>query len=433
MANDLGHSGYQLSAINHQLILRSRIVLPITAPPIENGAVIVSGNRLRAVGRWADLKSRTNTDDPVVDLGDSIVLPGLVNAHCHLDYTDMAGLCAPPKRFTDWIPQMLAAKGAWSYTDYAKSWLAGAKMLLHSGATTVADIEAVPELLPEMWDATPLRLFSFLEMTGVRLKREPAEILDDALGKIDSLSHPRNAAALSPHAPYSTSPELLKLCGRVAREKNLRIATHVAESEEEFDMFVHGRGKMFTWLQRNGRDMADCGIGTPVQHLERAGLLGKHLLAIHANVLTDDDIRSLGKTGCHVVHCPQSHDYFQHPPFQRKKLAEAGVNVCLGTDSLATTRKTSTHPPRLNLFDEMRLLAAKDKALLPDEILRMATVNGADAIGLAGKAGELSPNTFADLIAIPFTGKIADSGHAVVHLTSTISASMVDGSWAIAP
>ncbi|HXF10088.1 MAG TPA: amidohydrolase family protein, partial [Desulfuromonadaceae bacterium] len=274
---------------------------------------------------------------------------------------------------------------------------------------------------------------SFFEMTGVRLKREPKEILNETLEKIESLSHPRSRASLSPHAPYSTSPELLRLCGAVARHRNLQVATHVAESEEEFDMFANGRGKMFTWLQRNGRDMSDCGAGTPVQHLERAGLLGENLVAIHANVLTDDDIQLLGRNRCHVVHCPQSHDYFRHPPFQRRKLADAGANICLGTDSLATTRKIEKHPPRLNLFDEMRALATRDRSLSPQDILQMATVNGAGALGLAGKAGELSENAFADLISLPFTGKIADSYEAVVHLTSTISASMVDGSWAIAP
>src|SRR5205823_1196808 len=142
---------------------------------------------------------------------------------------------------------------------------------------------------------------------------------------------------------------------------------------------------------------------------ERAGVLGENLVAIHANVLTDDDIHLLGQSRCHVVHCPQSHDYFQHPAFQRKKLAAAGANLSLGTDSLATTRKVKAHPPRLNLFDEMQMLAARDRSVTPEEILRMATINGAGALGLAGKIGELSENAFADLIAIPFTGKVADS------------------------
>lgn len=193
------------------MILRARTVLPVAAPPISNGAVAVSGNLIDAVGSWPEIKSKFSGDE-LCDLGDVVLLPGLVNAHCHLDYTDMAGFWPPPRKFTDWIPRMLAAKAEWSYTDYASSWVQGAKMLLQSGVTTVADIECAPELLPEVWDSTPLRIISFLEMTGVRSKRDPAKILDDAIRKSDSLAHPRCAVALSPHAPYSTSLELLRLC-----------------------------------------------------------------------------------------------------------------------------------------------------------------------------------------------------------------------------
>jgi cytosine/adenosine deaminase-related metal-dependent hydrolase len=113
----------------------------------------------------------------VLDLGEVILLPGLSTPTAILDYTDMAGELPPPKTFLDWIALITAAKSNWSYSDYAHSWLNGAHMLLKSGTTTVADIEAMPDLLPEMWDATPLRVFSFLEMTGIRAKRDPKEIL----------------------------------------------------------------------------------------------------------------------------------------------------------------------------------------------------------------------------------------------------------------
>jgi aminodeoxyfutalosine deaminase len=414
------------------MILRARIVLPISQPPIENGAVLISENRIARVGQWNDF-SPEMAGEKVFDLGETILLPGLINAHCHLDYTDMAGLWPPPKKFTDWIPLMLAAKAEWSYTDYARSWLNGAQMLLESGTTTVADIEAAPELLPEVWDSTPLRVFSFLEMTGVRTRRDPREILRAAVEKMNSLSHERNRVSLSPHAPYSTSPELLRLCVEIAREKKLRVATHVAESDQEFEMFARARGEMFHWLERNGRDMSDCGHGSPVRHVERAGLLGESFLAIHVNRLASGDAELLGKNHVHVAHCPRSHDYFRHPPFPRKELNQAGVNVCLGTDSLATMRVEKKEKPKLDLFEEMRLLAANDKTVSPKEIIQMATVNGAKALGMSELIGEISENAFADLIAIPFAGKNADIYDAVVHHASTISASMVDGRWAIAP
>jgi aminodeoxyfutalosine deaminase len=413
------------------VILRARTILPVSQPPIENGALVISGNRIRAVGAWPDLKPEA--DEKVLDLGEVILLPGLVNAHCHLDYTDMAGELPPPKTFTDWIPLITAAKSAWSYSEYAHSWLRGAHMLLKTGTTTVADIEAMPDLLPEVWDATPLRVISFLEMTGIRARRDPKEILREVVAKIDSLAHARCSAALSPHAPYSTLPALLRLAAGLARKNKLRVCTHLAESPEEFEMFMHGRGKMFDWLKRNERDNSDCGLGSPVKHFARHKMLGENLIAVHVNLLAHGDASLLGKHRVHVVHCPRSHAYFRHPPFLRERLANASVNLCLGTDSLATTRKIGKQKPGLNMFEEMRQLAVSDKTVAPAEIIRMATVNGARALGLAGQVGELAKNAAADLIAIPAVGNSTDAHEAVLAHTGNVSASMIDGRWAVPP
>jgi cytosine/adenosine deaminase-related metal-dependent hydrolase len=413
------------------VILRARTVLPVSQPPIENGAVLISGNKIRSIGSWTDFQS--HSDEKILDLGDVILLPGLVNAHCHLDYTDMAGELPPPTTFTDWIPLITAAKTAWSYSEYAHSWLHGAHMLVKTGTTTVADIESMPDLLPEVWDATPLRVFSFLEMTGIRAKRKPRDILSEAVEKIDSLAHARCSSSLSPHAPYSTLPELLRLTAGLARKKKWRVTTHMAESAEEFEMFAHARGKMFDWMKRNERDHSDCGHGSPVKHFARNKFLGENLIAAHVNLLAHGDARLLGRHRVHVVHCPRSHAYFRHPPFLRERLANAGVNLCLGTDSLATTRKVGKQKPELNMFEEMRLLAASDKAVSPPEILRMATINGARALGLAGQAGELSENASADLIAIPSGKNSGDIYETVLAHAGNVSASMIDGRWAIPP
>ena len=417
------------------MILRARIVAPVSQPPVENGAVIVSGNRIRAVGLWRDFSHRSSpaTRHEVVDLGEVLLLPGLVNAHCHLDYTDMAGLLPPPKTFTDWIHLMISAKAQWGYAEYAQSWLNGARMLVQTGTTTVADIEVVPDLLPEVWDATPLRIFSFLEITGIRARREPRVVLREAVEKIESLAHPRCRASLSPHAPYSTRPELLRLSAREARKKKLPITTHAAESAQEFEMFVHARGALHTWLKRNERDMSDCGLGSPVEHLARNGVLGENLLAVHANYLGPKDAALLAGRKASVVHCPRSHFYFKHRPFPLAKLLKAGVNVCLGTDSLATVYKTPREKPELNMFEEMRGFAAAHPGLSPKKILPMATVNGARALGLAGRIGELSRKAFADLIAIPFEGKSSDVVDATINFSGHVRASMIGGQWAIAP
>ena len=369
------------------MLLRARIILPISSPPIEDGGVLISKNRVTALGRWRDL-SQTATE-PVTDLGQVILLPGLVNAHCHLDYTDMSGQPAP-KQFPDWIKGLLARKAAASYADYAQAWLRGAAMLLRTGVTTVGDIEAVPELLPDVWSSTPLRVASFLEMTGVQSRRAPEAIVQEAAAKITSLQPQRGFVGLSPHALYSTTPALLRATAELATLHNWRTTMHVAESIDEFEMCVHGRGPLFDWL-KSQRDMSDCGQGTPVQQVRRNGLLGERFLAIHANYLEPADIEALAQTRSSVVHCPRSHAYFRHQRFLYQELADARVNVCLGTDSLASVIAKRPLDQELNLFTEMQAFAASNPGVTPSGILRLATCNGARALGLQGSVGEIAP------------------------------------------
>ncbi len=358
------------------MLLRARVVLPVTRPPIDDGAVWISGNRIRSVGRWRDMA--VSAGEQVEELGDAVLLPGLVNAHCHLDYTDLAGELPATRLFTDWIK-------------------------------------------------------SFLEMTGVKSRREPRLVLDDAVRKIESLPVSRGGAGLSPHAPYSTRPELLRLSAATAREKGWRLVTHVAESNLEMQMFSHARGEMFDWLQRNERDMSDCGLGSPVQHLERHGYLADNLLAVHVNYLAPGDAALLGQRGVSVAHCPRSHAFFRHRRFPWEELAAAGVNLCLGTDSLASVTKVRGRPMELNLVTEMQTFAAAHPGALPEMIVRMVTINGACALGLQGKIGELAENAMADLIAVPFRGGSADAFEAVVRHVGDVAASMIDGEWVKCP
>lgn len=407
------------------MLLRARVVLPVTAPPIEDGAARVAGGRLAEVGRWRDLRTHAG---PVQDLGEVALLPGLINAHCHLDYTHMAGGLPPPRSFSDWIKGMLALKAQWSYTEYAQSWIAGAHMLLRTGTTTVADIEAVPELLPEVWETTPLRVISLLELTNVRAQRTADEVLAEAVDKIAALPHGRQRAGLSPHALYSTSAELVQRAAAEARRRQWLLAVHVAESVEEFEMFTRAASRMYDWLSRQ-RDMRDCGGRTPVERLAELEALGPNLLAIHANYLLPGDADLLARHGVSVVHCPRSHRYFQHRPFDLQTCLQAGVNVCLGTDSLASMLKEERRLPELDLFAEMRALAASQPGLPPETILRLATVNGARALGQAGELGELSPGALADLIAVPFNGPPEQAVETLVLGKPQVSRVMIDGQW----
>jgi cytosine/adenosine deaminase-related metal-dependent hydrolase len=232
-------------------------------------------------------------------------------------------------------------------------------------------------------------------------------------------------------------------------------------------MFLHGQGEMHDWLKRNDRNNADCGLGSPVQHMERFGALTSSLLAIHANYLAPGDAELLGKHGVHVVHCPRSHAFFRHQAFPYEALKTAGVNISLATDSLASVinprRKTIVKPkspppeaideianPRsahttperevvlpppieLSLFEEMRAFAERFPSVSPEMILQMVTVNPARALGHAGKLGELKAGSFADIIAVPVGKRAEDAYEAILREGRHVEASMINGSWAIAP
>ncbi len=157
-------------------------------------------------------------------------------------------------------------------------------------------------------------------------------MVEAAAQKLESL--PSASAGLSPHAPYSTSPELLSAAATAAREHGWLLTTHVAESADEFDMYLHSCGAMFDWL-KSQRDMSDCGI-SPVAHLARHGVLSPNFLAVHVNYLAQGDVELLARSGASVVHCPGSHAYFHHRAFPFEELDRGGINICLGTDSLAT-------------------------------------------------------------------------------------------------
>ena len=404
-------------------------MVPVAAPPIPDGAVWISGHQIRAVGSWSEIREIPKAaQGPVTDLGEAAVFPGLVNAHCHLDYTAMTGLLMPPREFPDWIKGILTLKSQWTDSEFADSWLLGARQQLETGTTTVANIETRAHQLAGLRAATPLRIFSFLEMTGIRSGREPERILDEAMEILKSLPPNRGGVGLSPHAPYSTSPELLRVVADAARRDGWRITCHVAESEPEFDMFMYRRGSLFSWLE-NQRPNADCGLGSPVQHLHRYGLLDAPLLAVHVNCLWGDDARRLAARGASVVHCPRSHAYFSHPRFQREALTEAGVPICIGTDSLASTRASRDGAPVLSLIDELRTLASDDPGLSPRRMLAEVTVNPARALGLKSVLGELSTGALADLLVIPHGGSVSTVEEALIHHRGSVGATMIGGRW----
>ncbi len=402
------------------MILRARTVLPISAPPIEDGAVVIAGNSIAAVGKFSDIRAAHPGE--VTDLGEQVLMPGLINAHCHLDYTMMRRSIQPQRSFTEWVRRINALKRSLSSDDYRAAIERGFTELRKWGTTTVANIESFPELLLDM-APPPIRTWWFLEMLDVRNREATEEVVAGALAFFEAQPGWLGGFGLSPHAPYTASEALYEMAGAAAERLGMPITTHVAESREEWEMFRHGRGEMHHFMGALGRDMSDCTRGrTPFAHVAARERLGPQWLLAHMNELDASDIAFLANlpraSRPSVVHCPGSHRYFRHGPFQLARLMEIGVNVCLGTDSLASTHS-------LSLFEEMRMLWRGETWLDPAEILKMATLRGARALGI--NAGKIAPGALADLIAIPHVLTMNDIHEAVLLHTQPVTWMMLDG------
>ena len=201
---------------------------------------------------------------------------------------------------------------------------------------------------------------------------------------------------LSPHAPYTTSPILYRASAECCRLQNMPLSTHLAETWEEFDMFVSGQGPLFSMLETLGRDMSDVPGETPVARILGSGLVPDGAILAHMNCLAESDWEIVAKKSrtFSVAHCPCCHAYFGREPFPLGRFLDLGVNVCLGTDSLASNRS-------LSMFDEIRAVLQSHPHLPPAQALHMATRAGALAVG--GAFGAIRPGFAADLIAVPCT------------------------------
>jgi len=380
------------------MIIRATAVATMDGPPIENGAVVVSGDRIVDVGKFSDLELQ-HSRQKIIDLGEQALLPGLINAHCHLDYTCLRGKIPRPKSFTEWIRSINTEKTKLSARDYVRSIEEGFAEARQFGTTAVANLTAFPELASKI-DA-PIRTWWFGELVDVRAPGRAAEIVNLAVDQLKSQKY----WGLAPHAPFTASAKLFQQCAEVARCEDILLTTHLAESSGEMSMFRDAKGDLYDFLTELGRDMRDCGHTTPLkQFLGRDGSpngpgsieINHAYLLVHLNELEENDFDLLGKSRREfsVVHCPRSHAYFGHSPFQFEKLRKVGFNPCLGTDSLASNQN-------LSLFAEMRVFQMQFPDVATEEILKMVTVNAARALGQEASLGRIRTGFMADLIAVP--------------------------------
>jgi cytosine/adenosine deaminase-related metal-dependent hydrolase len=362
--------------------LTARWVFPVSAPPLEYGTVTVAGERILAVeahgARRAD-----------VDLGDAAVLPGLVNAHTHLDLTGLRGLAPPTPDFTAWLRQVIAHRRGRSGEQVRADIQAGLAESLGFGTTLLGDIAAGGE----SWSArasAPARAVVFFELLGLTPPR--ADQAREA-ARAWLAAHPDTPtcrAGLSPHAPYSVRVSLFAQAALLARSPKRPLAVHLAESLAELELLHHRRGPFVAFLQELGVWDPDGLARSPAEVMKACDPRIPKLF-VHGNHLAPSARIPRNST---VVYCPRTHAAFGHPPHPFRDLLARGVRVALGTDSLASA-------PDLDVLAEARFL----RRLYPDfpgaRLLHMATLAGALALGWGDEAGSLAPGKSADLAVLP--------------------------------
>jgi cytosine/adenosine deaminase-related metal-dependent hydrolase len=382
------------------MIIRARTVVTMDGAPIENGGVAVSGNRIAHVGKFDEIKAANAGE--IVDLGEQALLPGLINAHCHLDYTCLRRKIPPQKSFADWIRAINAEKVNLSAKEYLASINEGFEEAKGFGTTTIANLTAFPELISQ---TTPsIRTWWFAELIDVRTPDRAVEIVDRVIEFLKSAPN----WGLAPHALFTASKNVYRRCEEIARHENILLTTHLAESREEMEMYRDASGPLYEFLKGIGRPMDDCGNRTPLQLFLtirdssaslRSARNDNNWLLAHLNEVTESDFDLLERSErrFHVVHSPRSHDYFKHSRFPFEKLRTLGFNICLGTDSLASNED-------LSLFAEMRAFQNESPDVSPEEILQMVTVDPARALRQENARGRIQPGFRADLISIPCSG-----------------------------
>jgi aminodeoxyfutalosine deaminase len=399
---------------------RCRTLVPMNGLPIENGAFVVNEGVLIEVGHANQtLRNHVGT---VIDLGEVAVLPGLINAHCHLDYTLMRGAILPANSFSHWVSRINALKRSFTDSDYIRSMELGFAELRRNGITTVLDIVANPQIFPFFPD-TPIRTWFCLELIDVR----PRPWIDkSAFGSWLFFSEEaklNGGLGLSPHSPYTASTSMYELALKCAHMHNMLVTTHVGESREEYEMFASNRGALYDFLAMLGRPMTDCGATSPLRHLISHRLIGEDCILAHLNELDSRDLELLANSrwrSLHVVHCPKSHRFLHHRRFPMEALLERGLNVCLGTDSLASNDS-------LNLFSEMRAARKNYPKLAAQNLLEMVTVRPARALKMERDLGKIAVGYLADLIAIPFTGAGDEVYEAIIENRDPIEWMMING------
>jgi cytosine/adenosine deaminase-related metal-dependent hydrolase len=418
---------------NARSIVRARWVVPIAGDPIENGEVLVETGRVVAIGAAGTTSSEPV--DIVFEFGAAAILPGLVNAHSHLELTVMRGVLEDLE-FRAWIGRLMAIKAAvLTSDDFRDSARLGAAEALASGITACGDTCDSGAALDAMLE-TGLGGVVFQEVFGpdnthaVASMRTLEETVEALRGR--AVRSERVSIGISPHAPYSVSGELFRRATAFAVERSLSVAIHTAESAAEERFVRSGTGPFADALASRNIVWRAPGKST-IEYFDGLGVLACRPLLIHAVNATATDLGLVEAAGARVAHCPKSNAKLGHGIAPLRDILDRGIVVGLGTDSVASNNVS-------DILDEARtaLMFARARsrgleALTAREALRLATLGGAEALGLAAEIGSLGPGKRADLCVIALDGlhcaPVYDVEAALVFSASArdVIATFVDG------
>jgi len=370
----------------------SRWVLPVSRPPIRDGAVLVRGDEIQAVGPARKVLS--GFKGLICDHGSGVILPGLVNCHVHLEFSALAGRIPPQERWEKWLETALAQRETLAPAEIDQGILQGIEALRRSGAALVGEVSNTGASLPHL-EKSLLKYHLFYECLGFDL-RERLDLAESFPFMAGSGAAANSCVSAAAHAPYSVSPALFQAISRWNKARSLPQTVHLGESRAERDFLATGRGFFQELLQRRGRwaDDFQAPGPSPVAYLNKLDFLGPRTLAVHGVWLDKQDCALLAQSQTWLVLCPRANRYTGAgvPPVDR--LLQAGVNLALGTDSLAGNWD-------LNLFGEMRWLHRIFPAYPGDLWLRLGTLNGARALGRDLDLGSLEPGKKAALGFVP--------------------------------
>ncbi|WP_243373564.1 amidohydrolase family protein [Geotalea sp. SG265] len=381
-------------------IFAASTVMPISSPPIAQGGILVENGRIRDVGQVEYLQSKY--DAPVTRFPHGVIMPGLVNAHTHLELTHFPSwkirkdLDYAPRTYSDWVIQVIKIKRSLQPEELELSLKEGLRISLESGTVASADILTDRRLLP-VYEGSPARNIIFLEAIG-QDPRQCSDLKDKLTQAIRSHHLP---FGLSPHAPHTMSPSFFREIKELAAHFSLPVMTHLSESPEEASFMHDSTGKIAELLYPHihwEEYLPNPRKTTSVAYLDSLGILDPSTIAVHCVHVTPADGETLRKRGVSIVICPRSNDRLAVGRAPLQLFRKLGIPMAIGTDSLASNDS-------LSLWDEMSFLLKEfPGGFRHDELLSMATLAGAKILGIEEDFGSLEQGKRADFLVMGIDG-----------------------------